>query len=177
MVKINLLPIKGELRRKVLIEHVVLLGLTIVLVVIAMSIFYGSASRQRDALQQEIISTKADIVKITALAGEIETFKKRKQELERKLDVISALKAKKRGPVEILDQISIIIPEKMWLSSLSNKGDSLTLNGFAVDNPTIALFMKTLQMSPYFKGVVLVFTQQEKSNHKFVIECKVKLPR
>ncbi|MCD6571603.1 MAG: PilN domain-containing protein [Deltaproteobacteria bacterium] len=177
MVKINLLPIKGELKRKALIEHGVFLILVIILVVIGISLFHGSMNKQREALQQEIISTKADIVKITAIAGEIETFKKRKQELERKLDVIRSLRAKKGGPVEILDQISMLIPEKAWLISLSNSGDSLALNGVAVDNPTIALFMKKLQMSSYFKDVVLVFTQQEGPNHKFVINCKVKLPR
>ena len=176
MVKINLLPIKGELKRKALIEHIVFLVLAIILLLIGATFVQNSVTARKLALQQEIVSTKLEIKNLTAIAGQIETFKKRRQDLERKLGIISNLKERKTGPVEMLDQIRLIIPDKAWITSLNSTGDSLTLNGVAVDNPTIARFMKDLQMSPYFTGVVLVFTQQGKDGHVFVIKCKVKLP-
>ncbi|MCK7509133.1 MAG: PilN domain-containing protein [Desulfobacterales bacterium] len=70
-----------------------------------------------------------EIKRLTVEAGEIEKFKQQKQELERKLDVIQDLNAKKTGPVEVLDELSLIIPEKAWLTSLSNKGDNMVLEG------------------------------------------------
>ncbi|HDP26298.1 MAG TPA: hypothetical protein ENN34_12775 [Deltaproteobacteria bacterium] len=176
MVKINLLPIKLELRRRALVEHIVLLGLCVILVLILSWFTQGAIISQKDSLLREVAATKVEIIKLTAEAGEIEKFKKQKQELERKLDVITDLNAQKTGPVEILDQISILVPEKAWITSLNNSGSSLVLEGLAVDNTTIASFMKRLQASEYFDEVALVLSQQEGTNHKFTITCRIKLP-
>ncbi len=176
MVKINLLPIRSELRKKALIEHIALLGLCIVLIFILSWFVQTSINNKKEMLQQEMASTKLEIARLTVEAGEIEKFKQQKQELERKLDIIKDLNAKKTGPVAVLDQLSLLIPEKAWITSLANSGPNITLDGVAIDNPTIATFMKSLQASPYFQGVELVLTQREGANHKFTIKCQIKLP-
>lgn len=176
MVTINLLPIKAELRRKALIQHVAVLGICILLVVVALGAVQTSIKYRRDGLQQDITDTKTEIQKLTIKAGEIEDFKKRKQELERKLDIIKDLNTKKTGPVQMLDELSILIPEKVWIKSLNNTGDKLVMEGVAVDNTVIAEFMKKLQGSQHFFDVELLLTEQEGLNNKFVIQCKVKLP-
>ena len=176
MVKINLLPIKSDLRQKALIEHVALLSLCIVLIFILSWFVQTSINHKKEMLQQEIANTKIEIQRLTVEAGKIDKFKQQKQELERKLNIIKELNAKKSGPVEVLDQLSLLIPEKAWITSLNNTGNSLILNGIAVDNPTIAAFMKSLQASSYFQGVELELTQQEGMNHKFTIKCQIKLP-
>ncbi|HVN72584.1 MAG TPA: PilN domain-containing protein [Desulfomonilia bacterium] len=175
MVKINLLPIRLELRKKALVEHVVLLALCIFIVLIFEWFVQATITSQRDSLIREVATTKMEIKKLTAEAGEIEKFKQQKQELEKKLDVIQDLNAKKTGPVEILDELSMIIPEKAWLTSLSNKGDSMVLEGQAMDNTTIATFMKQLQGSKHFDNVTLVLSQQEGGRQKFSITCKIKM--
>jgi type IV pilus assembly protein PilN len=176
MVKINLLPIRSELRKKALIEHVTLLSLCIVLIFILSWFVQSSINNKKEQLQQDMTSTKLEIAKLTVEAGEIEKFKQQKKELERKLDIIKDLNAKKSGPVAVMDQLSLMIPEKAWITSMNNKGNSITLDGVAIDNPTIATFMKSLQASPYFQGVELVLTQKDGTNHKFTIKCQIKLP-
>jgi len=175
MVRINLLPIRLELRKKALVEHVVFVVLCILLTLIFEWFLQTTIVSQRDTLIREVASTKMEIKKLTAEAGEIEKFKQQKQELEKKLDVIRDLNAKKTGPVEVLDELSTIIPEKAWLTSLANIGDSMVLDGQAVDNTTIATFMKQLQSSKHFDNVTLVLSQQEGGRQKFTITCKIKL--
>jgi type IV pilus assembly protein PilN len=175
MVKINLLPIRLELRKKALVEHVIFVALCVFLVLIFEWFVQATITSQRDSLIREIATTKVEIKKLTAEAGEIEKFKQQKQELEKKLDVIQDLNAKKTGPVEILDELSVIIPDKAWLISLTNKGDSMVLEGQALDNTTIATFMKQLQSSKHFDNVTLVLSQQEGGRQKFSITCKIKL--
>jgi Tfp pilus assembly protein PilN len=74
-----------------------------------------------------------------------------------------------------MDELSTIIPDKAWLTSLSNKGDSMVIEGQAVDNTTIATFMKQLQASKHFDNVTLVLSQQEGGKQKFSITCTIKL--
>jgi type IV pilus assembly protein PilN len=80
------------------------------------------------------------------------------------------------GPVQMLDELSILIPEKAWIKSLNNTGNKLVLEGTAIDDTVIADFMKKLQGSQHFTDVELVIAEQEGLNHKFVIQCKIKLP-
>lgn len=174
MVKINLLPIRVELRKKALVEHLVLAILCIALVIIGAYFTQLTVINERDDLQKEIADTKVEIKKLTAEAGEIEKFKQQKQELERKLDVIRDLNAQKTGPVEMLDELSLIIPEKAWLIALTNQGDKIVLEGAAVDNTTIAAFMKQLQASKHFDKVTLVLSKQEGGVQKFSITCMIK---
>ncbi len=176
MVTINLLPVKAELRKKALLEHLIILAAALILLAIILAGVQTSVVNTRNDLNEEIAITKVEIQKLSKEAKEIEEFKKRKQELERKLGIIANLNTQKTGPVEVLDQLSLIIPEKAWIRSLNNSSNALVLEGFAVDNPTIALLMKRLQASQYFTDVELVLSQQDGSNHKFTIKCKIKLP-
>jgi len=176
MVTINLLPIKAELRRKALISQLAILGISIVALVVVLGAFHETLKIRRDNLQQEITDTRIEIQKLTVQAGEIEVFKKRKQELERKLDIIKDLNAKKAGPVQMLDELSMLMPEMIWIRSLNNTGGKLVMEGLGVDNTVIADFMKKLQGSQQFDEVELILTEQEGANVKFVIQCKVKLP-
>ncbi|MEA2102766.1 MAG: PilN domain-containing protein [Thermodesulfobacteriota bacterium] len=176
MVTINLLPIKSQLRQKALIEHISLIVLCILFIVTGLGFYQSSVQQQRSDIKAEIASTKMEIKKLTVVAGEIEQFKKRKQALERKLEIIQSLNKEKTAKVEILDQVSIVIPEKAWITSMNNKGKGLVMEGVALDNPTIATFMKKLQRSEYFNHVELVLSQQKDSNHQFTIKCQIRIP-
>ncbi len=176
MVTINLLPVKAELRKRALIEHAAILGFCVIVAILLLSTIQGSLNSKKDYLNAEIASTKVEINKLAKEAEKIEEFKKRKQDLERKLEIIANLKTQKSGPVEVLDQLSLIIPEKAWVNSIKNSGNSLVLDGYAVDNPTIAQFLKRLQASQYFSDVVLVLSQQDGPRHKFTIKCRITLP-
>jgi len=105
---------------------------------------------------------------------EIEKVKKRRVELEKKLQVINDLSMQKTGPVEVLDELSMLLPEKAWIGSFTNTGEKVVIDGTAVDNTIIAEFMKRLQGSKHYTDVELVLSQQEGLNHKFVIQCKIK---
>jgi len=176
MVTINLLPIKSELRKRAIIQHALVGGIALVVLLGSIASIQISMQAKRDNLNQQIADSKVELARLTKEAQQIEEFKKQKEDLERKLKIISDLNAQKSGPVEVLDQLSLMVPEKAWLTSVNNSGASLVIEGVAVDNPTIAHFMKSLQSSQYFKEVELVLSQQEGGNQKFVIKCKISLP-
>ena len=176
MVTINLLPIKSELRRRSLIQHGLIGGVTLLVLLGSIISIQLSMQAKRDDLNQQIADSKVELARLTKEAQQIEEFKKQKEDLERKLNIISDLNVQKSGPVEILDQLSLLVPEKAWLTSINNSGTALQIEGVAVDNPTIAHFMKSLQSSQYFKEVELVLSQQDGGNQKFVIKCKISLP-
>jgi Tfp pilus assembly protein PilN len=78
--------------------------------------------------------------------------------LEQKLGVIEQLRKNRDLQVRVLDQLAIIVPtDQLWLKTLTQKGNTLTLTGVARGNEVIAQFMEALAKSPYIdaNGVVL----------------------
>ncbi|HEY9160313.1 MAG TPA: PilN domain-containing protein [Desulfomonilia bacterium] len=173
MVTINLLPVKAELRLNAIIQHVIVFAVCVGIIVVGLGILQGTMKREKTSIENDIQKTQVQIADLKVKAEEIEKVKKRRLELEKKLQVINDLSIQKTGPVEVLDELSMLIPEKAWISSFTNTGEKVVLDGTAVDNTVIAEFMKRLQGSKHYTDVELVLSEQEGLNHKFVIQCKI----
>jgi type IV pilus assembly protein PilN len=85
--------------------------------------------------------------------------------------------------VRVLDQLAIIVPtDKLWIKTLTQKGNTLTLTGVARGNEVIAQFMEALEKSPYIdaNGVVLKQSRQVKIKgyklKNFSLSCRVIVP-
>jgi type IV pilus assembly protein PilN len=86
-----------------------------------------------------------------------------KTDLETKLGVINTLKARKAGPVHMMDEISIATPEKLTLTGLSEKDGRILLEGFALNHEIIAQFNSNLEMSDWFDEVFLIEIEEEET--------------
>ena len=62
----------------------------------------------------------------------------------------------------MLDDLSVATPEKLWVVEFSEAGGNTKMVGLALDNETIADFMRRLQKSPYFFAVDLEETTESK---------------
>lgn len=114
------------------------------------------AQQERDALAQVI--------------KEVEEFKAKKAELERKIGIINDLKANQRGPVRIMDYISRSLPELLWLDRLKMDHDSLEVEGRAFNTNAVAAFIENLDKVPEFDEPVLKSTEEQTGGvYKFVI--------
>ena len=99
--------------------------------------------------------------KYEAVNKKIKKIKKEQALLETKLGVIKDLKANSQLPVRVLDEIARLTPaSRMWLKSFSLDQSSIILNGIALDNATIADYMKTLSDSPFFERAELKNSKQ-----------------
>ena len=83
-----------------------------------------------------------------------------KREVQTKLRIIQDLNRKRVGPSRVLDDLSAATPDNLWLIDFGENNGQATFTGLALDNETIARFMRQLQDSPYFYGVDLVETSR-----------------
>lgn len=69
----------------------------------------------------------------------------------------------------------------MWLLDLNQQGGSLTLNGVALDNQTVAEFMDDLKLSPFVNTVDLTDSSLKKIAGRdlksFSLSCSVSQPQ
>ena len=158
MIRINLVRGKRKKRREL---NAGSLWLALPLVVLAGTLyFHTTVSGKISRLNADIVKANADIARLQKEIGEVEKFKARKAELQKKVDIISNLQKGRTGPVRYFEALSAAIPEKCWIDTLSLKDEKVTLSGVALNNYTIANFMTALGQTGRFRDVVLGAAEQ-----------------
>jgi type IV pilus assembly protein PilN len=97
--------------------------------------------KQKD---REIAVAQKEVDELAQVIKEVEEYKAKKAELERKIAVINDLKDNQRGPVQIMDEVSRALPELLWLSNLDVTGTAINLRGSAFNMSAVANFMDNL---------------------------------
>lgn len=160
MIRINLLPLREAQRALGRRRQMSLAALSVAVALFVMIIPYLMQKRTLSALDREVSQLNGDIAKLNAQAHEVRDLEKKRAELHAKLKVIDDLKQKRVGPVHILQDLGDAAPDKLWLVDATDAGGQATITGMALDNQTIAEFMRRLQSSKFFYEVDLVETSQ-----------------
>lgn len=111
------------------------------------------ATLKRDQLQS-LLNREKERTK------EVRELEAKKKELNTKLLVIATLRKSKTGPVRVLDDLNIATPERGWIADIKEEAGAFKIVGYALDNETIAQFMKDLDVSKYFESVDLIETKK-----------------
>ncbi|WP_109123743.1 PilN domain-containing protein [Dyella sp. C11] len=149
MAHINLLPWRIERRKQREREFFMQLGaafVAAVLVVLLWSFWMDSRiSTQNDRntyLQGEIKQLDERIAKIKDLEKVRESLLARKQ-------IIEQLQANRSQMVHLFDELVKTIPASARLNGLKQSGDSMSLDGVAQSNASVAEYMRNIEASPW----------------------------
>lgn len=160
MIRINLLPFRAARKKENIRRQLTIFALSVVFLLVVMAYYYMKLSTTLSNLKKEEKQISVELAGYKKTIERINSLEKRIAEIRKKLDVIKDLEKKKTGPVLLLDQIATAVPkEKLWLTSLDEKKGKLTLNGTAMDNETVAVFMTNLENSELITSVDLKSTR------------------
>lgn len=160
MIRINLLPVRAEKKREAFRQQMIVAAGVVLLLGAGIALVHMTLGSEIETAEQDIAKRRAEISRLQAVIGEVRQYKEKKRELEEKIDVISKLEQRQRGPVRVLDALARVVPDKLWIEKLKDTAGSLSIEGIAIDNQTIAQFMTRMEASPWFQGVRLDVTKQ-----------------
>jgi len=165
MIRVNLLPEERKTRTTTKAQKVrrdipytwIAIGLVVALIVCAGLGFYHvyavidpaeTVQNQIDMINREIKTLKLDVAKV-------EKVKAQRNELNNKLAIIDKLKTAQTGPVHLLDQLANSMPNRVWITKMTETGSQMVIDGKALEHSAISRFMQNLEKSPLFQGVEL----------------------
>lgn len=161
MIRINLLPIRQLKKRARLKTELLGFSAVFVLVLLVLAGGWFALSGKIATLQTELVALEQKKQSYQPILTQIETLKKEKQLVEQKLDSIKKLQAGTKVTVRVLDEVASRTPtSRIWLTSLQQSAGRLQLQGIALDNETIALYMQHLEASEYFENTELTGSSQ-----------------
>ena len=154
MIKINLLgddTVVDSSSKRIVIGY----GASLFALLVIFYMVRGSMSTEIERLAGEIEQKEQELVQLEKVTKEVKDLEQKEAEYNNKINVIANLKKSKLGPVRILDDLNRAVPEQAWVTQIKEEGGLLRLDGKAIDNQTIAGFMRELETSNYFKSIDL----------------------
>lgn len=156
MIRINLLPHR-EIKRKARQQQIAILaGVTCflaVLVVLGVSSINSDNNDYQKRRNQFLIDQIAILDK---QIFEIKDIKTRTQELLARKQIVETLQNSRSDAVYLLDQVARLLPDGVYLRSIKQVGNDISLVGHAQSNAWISTLMRNLESSPHLESALLV---------------------
>ncbi len=168
MIRINLVPreeVRRQAARALARQTALLLGLGLAVVIGGAEIVTRT---QRASVSVEVDTFREELKALNVRHQQAQLLERKRKELAAKVGTIDLLEKRRSGPARILADLSAATPERLWLTEVRSTGSSANIVGRAIDNQTIAVFMREIEASLHFAGVDLIETRQvEEGDAKF----------
>jgi len=177
MIKINLFPSEERVKKRRLhLPEMSTLYLVIgVVIFFAAIIVVGIVQHHKvKVLEGKIELAKEESRKLAPQLAKIKQITKEREEVNRRLDIITSLDRYRYFRVKLLNDLSFKIPENCWLTDLAELSpNSFNIDGITFTNYTIADMMTNLEASPIFTKVDLRVAEKGKIKDKEVMKFRL----
>jgi Tfp pilus assembly protein PilN len=140
-----------------------LLIVALVVGAVANGAYYLHLVRQRDRIERAMKTAELENHRLSQVKAAFLQAEKQKENYKRRVDVIEQLRSNQSGPVELLDLVGKTVSntDAVWLSSMSEEGNNISVQGMALTPSAVANLMRNLQRTGYFKSVEIKETYQD----------------
>lgn len=172
MIRINLLAVERERPKRagVLIPaaHRVTIAASLILIGTAFFVawWFWSLHRASVKVDEDLARGEREMQQLRSVLAQVQKFEASKAQLQQRVTLIEQLRRGQSGPVHILDEISKALPERLWLTDMTQKGDNIVLAGMTTSLTGLSDFVANLEVSTWFKKPVDIVDSQVTTDPK-----------
>ncbi len=161
MIRVNLLGLPKKIKRGAPVitlegTSIMILFAVVVVAVLGMQYWrYSSLQAEGVDLNANIQQLERERADLRPIREQYDEFTEQKTELERRIAIIHALEERRSGPARLLTMLATTVAntESLWLTSFEQSGQSVSIEGIALNMPAVANFLTELQDSQAFSNV------------------------
>ncbi|MFQ5659376.1 MAG: PilN domain-containing protein [Gammaproteobacteria bacterium] len=159
MARINLLPWREALRNEKQQEFFIMLGVfaAITAGILGAIHFYNTQLIEHQQLRNNFLTEQTKLLEKKIV--EIKELEKEKQRLLDRMRAIEQLQGNRPLIVRFFDELISSLPEGVSVTSITQKGQSVTIVGEAQSNARVSSFMRKLDASKWLKDPQLDIIQ------------------
>ena len=146
--------------------------------------YYHKLQQDAVQLQAKIDEAKRENLRLADIKAKYLELEKQKDLYERRVNVIHQLQENQKGPSNLLATVGATVnkTDAVWLNSMREEGNNITLDGMALSVDAVAQLMKNLKSSGYFKNVEIKSTFQDDAMKNmaafsFMLVCERNAPQ
>ena len=180
MAKINLLPWRAERRKLREREFYMMLASAAVAAGLVVFIWYYWMDLRLENQDHRNAYLTDQIKQLDGQLAEIKELDKTKAKLLARKQIIEQLQASRSQMVHLFDEMVKTIPDSARLASMQQNGDTLTLQGVAQSNASVANYMRNLDSSKWLTHSDLIKTEvkgtDKRNRFEFGLNVKLRPP-
>ncbi|PWT92481.1 MAG: hypothetical protein C5B54_03435 [Acidobacteria bacterium] len=164
MIKINLLEVEKERKAKpaaatgafpTAIAAIAILGIT----ALVFGALYFQTSSKLSALEKDVAQKREKRKELEPFIKKVDELEKKRNDLAMKNNAIETLRSQRTIPVHLMDEISRALPEYLWLTELTLKGNTISIAGETLQDQAIPSFMSNMDSSEFIGTPSLIETK------------------
>jgi type IV pilus assembly protein PilN len=154
MIRINLLGVERKQTRSkaptfdIGQKLTVACSLILVVAVLGVGYWYWSLNEASARVDREIAAANAEATRLRSLLTEVQQFEARRGQLTQRVQLIEQLRGGQSVPVQLLDHVSRSLPDMLWLTSMAQTGQELTIQGRSTTLIALSDFVGNLGTNP-----------------------------
>jgi type IV pilus assembly protein PilN len=172
MIRINLLTVDRERPKRagalIPAAHRVTIAASLILIATALGVgwWFWSLHRASVKVDEDLARGEREMQQLRSVLAQVQKFEASKAQLQQRVTLIEQLRRGQSGPVHILDEISKAVPERLWLTDMTEKGDNIVLAGMTTSLTGLSDFVANLEGSTWFKKPVDIVDSQVTTDPK-----------
>ena len=155
MANINLRPWRRERRERLQKEFVVQLSAVAIAAALAGFGWFTLAKTQVKNQQNRITLIDNKLTFLDQRIAEIQSLEDEKLRLVNRMGVIENLNSNRSEPVQILQEVVLVVPKGVHINELSRQDNGFTLTGFGEQASSITSLMRNIEGSNWFKEAAI----------------------
>jgi type IV pilus assembly protein PilN len=165
VIRINLLAVERErTKRRAVIPaaHRVTIAASLILVgsVLLIGWWFWSLHQASQKVDADIARGEAETQQLRAVLAQVQRFESRKAQLQQRVTLIEQLRRGQAGPVHALDEIGKAVPDRLWLTELTEKDNGFTMTGMTTSLTGLSDFVANLEGSTWFNKPIDIIDSQ-----------------
>ncbi|HEX5473261.1 MAG TPA: PilN domain-containing protein [Vicinamibacterales bacterium] len=172
MIRINLLAVERERakRPRAIIPpgQRVTIGAALIILITLLGVgwWFWYLRAESSRLDADIARAESETTQLRSVLAQVQRFETRKAQLQQRVTLIEQLRQGQTGPVHVLDEVSRSVPDRLWLTTMTQKGSSFTMEGRATSLTALSDFVVNLEGSTWFKRPVEIVDSAVDQNAK-----------
>jgi type IV pilus assembly protein PilN len=165
MIRINLLAVERERAKpRVLIPaaHRATIGASLILLATVLGVgwWFWSLRQQSIRLDEDIARAETQTQQLRSVLAQVQKFEARKAQLQQRVTLIEQLRSGQSVPVHVIDEISKSLPDRLWLTEMTQTGSDFTIAGVTTSMTAVSDFIANLEATRWFKRPVEIVDSQ-----------------
>jgi type IV pilus assembly protein PilN len=111
-------------------------------------------------------SLRTESQQLRSVLSQVQKFETRKAQLQQRVTLIEQLRKGQTAPVHLLDEISRSVPDRLWLTGMTQQGGAFTIDGQTTSLTALSDFVTNLEASSWFKRPVEIVDSQVDHNEQ-----------
>ena len=171
MIRINLLSVERERKKTRIVipaAQRATIGATLILLstVLGIGWWFWSLRQQSAQLDENIAQAEVQTQQLRSVLAQVQKFEARKAQLQQRVTIIEQLRSGQSAPVHVLDEISKSLPDRLWLTDMTQTGSEFAIAGVTTSMTAVSDFIANLEATRWFKRPVEIVDSQMQTDAK-----------